>query len=196
MRDSGRQPRPGFDPDRIAYFEAAGWRAYYERRWLRLFRLIAALCHEQFRLPFPASWLAAYYVARASIAWRPGYHDVSAVLAYYERFYRLARQHSTLNFDPQRLAELEFRYNNDHRRLSGLPDKAPLIETLTALHSEVFGLTPEQARESAKFRVLALDRVDTITSRASTNVEEDWRLLEEDLRRCYRSIAAQVSRVQ
>ena len=52
------------DPDRVAYFEAEGWRAYYDRRWLRLIRLTVRLNEEQFRIPAPTSWLAAYYVMR------------------------------------------------------------------------------------------------------------------------------------
>jgi hypothetical protein len=27
-----------FNPERIAYYEANGWRAYYDRKWLRLLR--------------------------------------------------------------------------------------------------------------------------------------------------------------
>ena len=41
------------DPDRVAYFEAEGWRAYYDRRWLRLIRLTVQLNEEQFRIPAP-----------------------------------------------------------------------------------------------------------------------------------------------
>ena len=44
-----------FDPDRVAYFEANGWRAYYDRKWIRLLRLIVGLCQQQFRIPFPVS---------------------------------------------------------------------------------------------------------------------------------------------
>jgi hypothetical protein len=57
-----------FNPERIAYYEANGWRAYYDRKWLRLLRLIVALAQEEFRIPFPNSLLAAYYVTRAD--WR------------------------------------------------------------------------------------------------------------------------------
>jgi hypothetical protein len=91
-----------FDPDRVAYFEAAGWRAYDDRRWPRVFRLMAQLCEEQFRIPAPTSWLAAYSVARASIAWAPEDHDDATVRRCLERFYRIARRCSGLRFDPAR----------------------------------------------------------------------------------------------
>jgi hypothetical protein len=178
-----------FHADRVAHFEASGWRAYYDRQWLRLLRLIVALCQEQFHIPFPISLLAAYYVTRASIAWAPVDHDVERVQAFYTQFYRLARQYSGLNFDPEVVGKLELQYNDDHRRLVGDPDKTEFIHTMIQLHGAIFGITPEQARESAELRVLANNTVDLITSRTSTDPEADWARLEGYLRECYRSIA-------
>ncbi|HBY95530.1 MAG: hypothetical protein M5U01_04735 [Ardenticatenaceae bacterium] len=182
-----------FDPDRVAYFEAAGWRAYYDHRWVRLLRLLVALCQEQFRIPFPVSLLAASYVTRASIAWVPVEHETQVVQAFYEKFYRLARRHSGLDFDPGQVAALEVRYNDVHRRLAGRPDKTELIQALTELHSTIFGLSPAQARESAEWRVLANNTVDLITGKTSTDVEGDWTRLEEYLQRCYRSIRRELA---
>jgi hypothetical protein len=190
-----REPAPrAFDPDRIAYFEAAGWRAYYDRKWLRLLRLLISLCQEQFRIPFPRSLVAAYYIVRASMAWVPVDHDTANVRRFYERFYRLARRTSGLAFDPASVAALELRYNEDHRRLVGNPDKGPLLETMIHLHSALFGLGPERVRESAEFRVQAMRTVDTITGRTSTDIEGDWARIEDDLRRCYRSLQRELAR--
>ena len=182
-----------FDPDRVAYFEAAGWRAYYDRRWPRVTRLMTQLCEEQFHIPAPTSWLAAYYVARASIAWAPVDHDEATVRRYLERFYRIARRYSGLRFDPARAAELELRYFDDHRRFSGKEDKGEYLETMTALHAELFGLPPDEARESAEWRVRATATVDRITGKVSTDVEGDWARAEEELRRCYRSLARRLA---
>ena len=63
-----------FDPERMAYLETEGWRAYYDRKWLRAFLLLATLCREQFRLPYVASLRAAYYATRASLAFAPRRH--------------------------------------------------------------------------------------------------------------------------
>src|SRR5437762_941065 len=139
-----------FNPDRVAYFEAHGWRAYYDRQWLKLLRLVVALCQEQFRIPFPVSLLAAYYVTRASVAWAPIDHDEQVVQKFYEKFYRLAQRYSGLKFDPVRAGALELKYNDIHRRLSGKPDKTDFINAMIKLHSTLFGLTPEQARASAE----------------------------------------------
>jgi hypothetical protein len=173
----------------VAYFEAAGWKAYYDRDWLKLLGLIVSLCHAQFHIPFPVSLLAAYDIVRASAAWAPANHNVAQVQAYYTRFYRLARRYSGLNFDPAEAGRLETQYNIDHRRLSGSPDKTDFIQTMVQLHSTLFGITEEAARPSAELRVLANNTVDLITSGASKDIAADWRLLEGYLRDCYASIA-------
>lgn len=179
------------NPERVAYFEAAGWRAYYDRKWLQMIRLLVALNQEQFRIPFPMSLLAAYYTARASAAWVPVDHDERKVLNYLRKFYAVARRYSGLQFDARRVAALELRYFEVHRRLSGQPEKEEFLQALIDLHCAIFSLTPEQARESAQWRLQAATTVDRITSHTSDDVEEDWVRLEEDLRRCYRSIQAE-----
>ncbi|MEP7286913.1 MAG: hypothetical protein ABI947_14240 [Chloroflexota bacterium] len=177
-----------FNPDRVAHFEAVGWRAYYDRNWLKLLGLVISLCQEQFRIPFPVSLLAAYYVTQASVAWVPLDHDAQKVCQYYEKFYRLALRYSGLKFDPVQVGTLELKYNDDHRRLSGKPDKTEFIQTMVELHSAIFGLPPDKVRESAELRVLANNTVDLITSKTSTDPEADWAKLEDYLRQCYRSI--------
>jgi hypothetical protein len=181
-----------FDPARVAHFEASGWRAYYDRRWLDVLRLIVALCQEQFRIPFPASWFAAYYTTRASMAWVPVDHDVQKVQRYLEKFYCIARRYSGLKFDPAQVGRLELQYFDVHRRLAGVEDKSAYIEAMTNLHSAIFGISAEQARESAEWRVKASNLVDGITSKTSTDVEGDWVKLEDYLARCYRSIKLQL----
>lgn len=183
-----------FNPQRVAYYEAAGWRAYYDRQWLKLLQLIVGLCQEQFGIPFPVSLLAAYYVTRASAAWAPVNHNPAVVGCFYERFYRLARRYSGLRFDPAKAAALELLYNEEHRRLVGSPDKTSFVEALTALHGELFGLPPDQARPSAELRVLANNTVDRITGHTSTDVEADWSRLESYLQQCYQSIKTELGK--
>jgi hypothetical protein len=59
-----------FEPDRFADIEAESWRAYYDRHWGGLLRLLVRLCQDQFHIPFPLSVAAAYYATRAALAWR------------------------------------------------------------------------------------------------------------------------------
>src|SRR6266700_314560 len=174
-----------FHPERVAYFEAAGWRAYYDRRWFKMLYLIVVLCQEQFHIPFPQSLLAAYYTTRASIAWVPVNHDEERVERYLQQFYRIAARYSGLGFDYSQVAKLELRYFDVHRKLVGATEKSEFLQVLIELHNALFGLSEQQERESAEYRLLAADTVDLITGKKSTNVEGDWAKLEEYLRRCY-----------
>jgi hypothetical protein len=183
----------GFDPERVAYFEAAGWRAYYDHKWLKMVVLLIQLFQEQFRIPFLMSLLAAYYATRASIAWVPIDHDERKVLAYLEKFYRLARRYSGLTYNVSRVAALELQYFEVHRRLAGKPEKDEFLQTLIDLHSAIFGLPAERVLESAEWRLRAAKTVDQITSNTSTDIEGDWARLEQDLRRCYRSIQGELN---
>ena len=181
-------------PERVAYFEAAGWKAYYDHKWLKMLRLIVLLCQEEFHIPFPMSLAAAYYTTRASMAWAPIEHDERKVLRYLEKFYGVARRYSGLHYNVKQVAALELQYFEVHRRLSGNPEKEEFLQTLIALHSALFGLTPQQARESAEWRLLAANIVDLITSRTSTDVEGDWSKLEGYLRKAYSSIVEERNR--
>jgi hypothetical protein len=183
-----------FDPDRVAYLEAAGWRAYYEHNWLKLLSLIHEATRAQFHVPFPKSLLAAYYIVRASASWVAVDHDEQKILALHEKYYRMVQPHSGLKFDPLKVARLEEQYWDVHRRLSGKPDKTEFIQTMIDLHSAIFNFAPEQARESAELRVLANNTVDLITSKTSTDPAADWAKLEDYLRQCYRSIERELNK--
>jgi len=177
-----------FDPDRVAAIETAGWRAYYDRNWARVVQLIAKLNHEQFHMPFPLSYVGAVHIARASLAWAPVEHDLTAVQTHLVRYYRMARRSSGLRFDPHRAARRELAYWIEHRRLVDNPDKAAFVEAMTALHSELFSLPLEQMLESAEWRVAPNNTVDLITSGRTSSVEVEWQRIEGQLARCYRSI--------
>ena len=180
------------DPERVAALEAGGWRAYYDRDWLKLMRLMVQLNQEQFHIPFPLSLVAAIHVARGSAAWAPQDHDLDAVRSHFERFYRMARRWSHLDINPRLAARLEIDYWVWHRELVGKPDKEPFIQAMTRLHSHLFDLPEERMRDSAEWRVKANNTVDRITGRESQDPEHDWAQLEDELRKAYRSIQAEI----
>jgi hypothetical protein len=192
-RPAGAECAPGalavrFDPDRVAYLETEGWRAYYDRRWLRVFGLMSDLVREQFHVPFPLSLVAALHVARGARAFAPVVHDDEKVERSLEAFYRMVRRWSGLLFDPRRVADLELRYWIVHRRLAGQRDHAELVRSLEDLHSATFGIGAEAARVSGERRSLAAEAVDRITSGTTADEAAEWRRVEDELRACYRVI--------
>lgn len=180
---------------RLAYLETEIWRAYYDRRWLRVLWVTLVLVHEQFGLSWLRAVQAAYYTTRAALAWAPEKHDAEAVRRHLTRFYAAAVRHGTATAaDARRLGELELRYWVVHRELSGRPEseKEALETALTELHAGLFGLTPEAARPSGVARARAADAVDDITSGRSVDIAADWERVERHLRDAYGSIAAQL----
>jgi hypothetical protein len=187
--------RPGFDmrrfnPEMIAYYETEGWRAYYDRNWLRAFGLMVHLSESQFHIPFPRSFLAVYHVIRASAAFVPRDHDLELVRRHLEQFYRIAAAANHGAFDSRVVADLELRYWVLHRELAEMPDadKRPLVECVAALHATLFGRAPADLWESALSRVQAATAVDRITSRRSIDPAADWALVEANLRRAYTQV--------
>jgi hypothetical protein len=178
------------DPAAVAYYESAGWRAYYDRNWARAFGLMVRLIETQFRVPFPRAFVAALWITRASIAFAPREHKLDVVLHHMEQFYRIVARTSGGAIDPRRTAELELRYWVIHRELAQAPerDSRPLVESLAELHAALFGRTPAEMWASGERRAEAAAAVDRITGRRSADVAADWRRVEECLRQAYQQI--------
>ncbi|MBV9278926.1 MAG: hypothetical protein JOZ41_02485 [Chloroflexi bacterium] len=183
-----------FDPDRVAYAEAAGWRAYYERNWPRMLQLLTQVNREQFHMPLLASVLAAYYTVQAGRHWLPQRAEQARTQYYLIRFFRHARAHSGLTFDPVRAGELEMAYWDIARRIKQGAPRDEFVRTMTELHSTIFGITPDQAAESAELRVQANELVNEITAGTARDPERTWSDLEEKLRLCYRSIRRELDK--
>lgn len=185
-----------FDADQVAYYEKAGWEAYYDRNWLRAFGLLIRLNHAQFHMPWPVAFSAAVDTVRASAAFAPLEHnDVPKAQYYITRFYQKAARSLGMQTAPATLAKLEMDYWAVHRQLARARaedplagDIGPMTESLARLHAALFGSTPERMRISAELRAHAAETVDLITSRRSTDVPSDWRRVEDYLRQAYRAV--------
>ena len=113
------------DPDRVAYFEKAGWQAYYDRKWLRVLRLMVQLNREQFGMSLLTAIAAAVDVVRASLAFAPVDNDVPAATEHLRHFYEKAGRSGSLRADAQALAALEMDYWVVHRQLAVERRQAP-----------------------------------------------------------------------
>jgi hypothetical protein len=184
-----------FNPYKVAYYEKSGWEAYYDRDWVRAFRLMVALNREEFHMPFFTAVSAAVDIVRASIAFAPVDNDVPNATEYLRRFYEKARRTSGLKADPATLARLEMDYWVVHRDLAierkrnpNLENIAPMVDSLINLHTALFGISGEAARRSAELRAQAAKAVDRITGRYSANIENDWREVESYLQQAYNAV--------
>ena len=187
---------PVLDPDRVATFESAGWRAYYDRNWPRVFWLMVQLNREGFHMSLPTALAASVDILRASIAFAPIDNDVPAATADLRRFYDKARRSASLRADAQTLAVLEMDYWVVHRKLAQerkqtsnhTGDIEPMVASLARLHAALSDATPEAIRRSAELRAQAAVTVDRITGGYSTDVTADWRQVEAHLLEAYRAL--------
>ncbi len=184
-----------FDPDKVAYFEKAGWEAYYDRNWLRAFWLMVQLNREEFAMPLPLALAAALDVVRASIAFAPLDNDVPKAQHFITRYYEKAARRVKFQADAKTVAALEMDYWLVHRRLALARIKNPadsnldpLIESIANLHAALFAAPAPATRTSAEERARAAEAVDRITGKRSTDVAADWRLVEEHLQQAYRAV--------
>lgn len=184
-----------FDPDAVAYYEKAGWEAYYERKWLRALSLLVRLNHNQFAMPWPTAISAALDTVRASRAFAPVANDVPRAQQHLQDFFTKAGRCVELHADPAHLAALEIDYWVVHRRVAvekqqnpQVDNLEPLVTSLTHLHVGLFGGTPAAMRASAEWRAKAAEAVDRITGKRSPNVAADWREVEHCLQQAYRAV--------
>jgi hypothetical protein len=184
-----------FNPNRVAYFERAGWEAYYDRKWLRVLSLMVQLNREEFRMSWPAALSAAFDTVRAAIAFAPRENDIPKAQRYLAQFYTKARRASGIMTGAQSLAEAEMDYWVVHRRLAirrsenpADDDLQPLVRSLANLHTLLFAGAPAAMQASAEWRARAAEAVDRITSHRSTDVAADWREVERCLQQAYRVI--------
>ncbi|MFN8470022.1 MAG: hypothetical protein U0X20_30995 [Caldilineaceae bacterium] len=188
--------KPGFDPQRIAYLEKAGWEAYYARSWPQVFSLMVQMNREQFCMPLPTAIAGAIDIVRASIAFAPVDNDLPAATAHLQAFYEKARRTRDLQTDAKTLAALETDYWIVHRQLAvarkQAPDHAgditPMVAALARLHTALFTAPPAAIQRSAELRAEAAATVDRITGGYSTDIPGDWQQIEQLLGLAYGSL--------
>jgi hypothetical protein len=197
-----------FDPDRVARLETESWRAYYDRRWLSMARVLVAAHREQFGLSAIDALLATISASRAAVAFAPlEGSNLDAARRHLVVYYRRVRAALGTTADAATLAERELDYWVVHRRLAiarkanppaanslSTVDTLEAIEPMTTafaqLHAALFDSTPEMMRPSAEQRALAAVAVDRISGGYSNDVAADWAQVESHLQQTYGAIAA------
>ena len=146
-------PMRRFDPRRLAYYEKENYVAYYRKDWQRLLRASVGLVRESFGLSLWQAVYGAYLVARAEVAFAPfPDNDVPKAEAYIQRFYQFIKDVHHEDFDVERAAKLEVNWWSVHRKLFGNSENQELVEVLTNLYTEAYGVAPEQVRDAAHLR--------------------------------------------
>jgi len=184
-----------FDRNRVAYYEKAGWEAYYNRQWLRVLTLMVGLNREQFRMPWWVAIRAALDTVRAAQAFAPVDNDIVTAKYHLVDYFAKACRYAGIAASAEQLAELEMEYWVVHRRLAirrqqnqADHDIEPMVQALARLHAALFDASEAAMLPSAQARALAAVAVDRITGNYSTDVAADWREVERRLQEAYRAV--------
>jgi hypothetical protein len=175
-----------FDPNRVGHLEAAGWRAYYARRWGRMAILLFRLVRNQLGLPPVAAVRAVRHGAKAAVAFAPAQNDPETARAELRCFYAIAQRASGLPFDPAAAGDAEFDYWVVHREVVGQADRARLIEALARIPAETYGVPVALLTPSATERERAVSLVDRITGGGQASTDDAWQEIATALARSYR----------
>lgn len=184
-----------FDPNRVAYYEKAGWEAYYNRQWGRVLTLMVGLNCEQFRMPWWVAIAAAFDTVRAAKAFAPVDNDLPTATRHLVNYYAKARRYADIAASAEAVAALEMDYWVVHRQLAvrrqqnhADSDIEPMVQAFARLHAALFGATVEAMHPSAHARALAAVAVDRITGNYSTDVAADWQEVERYLQKAYQAV--------
>ncbi len=150
-------PIRNFDPHKVAHYEKENYVAYYQKDWLKLFRVSVAMVKEAFALSWLQAIYAAYLVARAEIAAAPfPNNDIPLAEAYMRRFYQFIKNVHQEDFDAAQAAKLDVHWWVIHRKLFGKAENQELVDALTCLYEEVYGTASEKFKEAAYQRAMGM----------------------------------------
>jgi|SRR5579862_3670512 len=96
-----------FDPDRVADLEIDMWKAYYDKRNVRLFADLLTSLHEQNRYPWSTAASAGFHLARAAATFATATGDYERVLPDLESAYTIEKHWLGAEFDPAVVARAE-----------------------------------------------------------------------------------------
>lgn len=150
-------PIRNFDPRKVAHYEKENYVAYYQKDWLKLFRVSVAMVKEAFALSWPQAIYGAYLVARAEIAAAPfPDNDIPLAETYMRRFYQFIQSIHREDFDTALAAKLDVNWWVIHRRLFGNAENQELVNAVACLYEEVYGATSAKFKEAAYYRAMGM----------------------------------------
>jgi hypothetical protein len=182
---SGPRSLRAFDPDRTADLELDMWRAYYEKRNVRLFTDLVTLLHEQNRYSWARATQAGFHLARAAATFGNLRSEYEQVLPDLIAAYTIERDWLNARFDPVAVSKAELAWWVA-RRMPG--ENSP--EQVGALIAEENALLYDVPRD----RVL---EASTLRARAGKlrddgGAQADWATVSDLLHQSYRALHAAV----
>jgi hypothetical protein len=174
-----------FDADRVAHLEVEMWKAYYDKRNVRLFLLLTQLLREQRRYPWAKAATEGFYLARpaAQFARMSGGYD--AVLPDLEVAYGMAKDWTGAPYDTASVARAELAWWIA-RRDPAARSPANVGRLIADLYSKMYGVPIERVASAGRLRA------EAAALRDRGAAQPDWATIASQLQRSYRDLHAAV----
>ena len=180
-----KQSLKDFDPDIIAELDLKMWRAYYERKFLKLFILLFRLNQQFFRFNYLSTLKATYYSASATIDFRlnRGKENHKRITRKLTRFFKIISDNSIEEFDYKKAAELELNWWLVDR----YPDRYTTSRegALAMAMANLFGVEPSKLSEFGNYGAQAMVLRDEARSEGK---EFDWNAMGSLLNKSFNSL--------
>ncbi|MEW6729724.1 MAG: hypothetical protein AB1489_00170 [Acidobacteriota bacterium] len=178
-----------FDAAEIARLETDMWRAYYDKRKLRLYWLLVTKLRSQNGFPFLRANLNAYRAARAAIVFKDGKNrnDYQQALPYLRNYFSALCKIGHLPSNADRIAELELEWWIVHREQDHYGEEA-LINAIASSTAELYGLPAEDLHDYAAARAAAMRQRDACALAVGGVKESQWQEIEAKLLTAYRAL--------
>ncbi len=145
-----------FDYQKVGKLDADMWRAYYNHKFLSLFKLLFLLIKQQLGLNWLTTLRLAYYSAWAAADYRINRKNVNRtrVLKNITKFYKLISDNATEAFNFNKTAELELEWWDIHR--GSKENNEELELSIAAAAAVIYNLNPALLKEYANYRAEAM----------------------------------------
>jgi hypothetical protein len=182
---SGPRSLARFDPARTAQLEVRMWQAYYRKERLDLFRLVTLQLREQYHFSWAKAVQTAFYFARAAADFAEMRGDYDRVLPDITRGYEIARDWTSADFDPARVARAELAWWVA-RRTKGESSAEHVGWRIAEEYALIYGVDVGSVAHAGQLRAQAGAIRDAAGARA------DWPTIGRMLDESYRSLHAAV----
>lgn len=175
-----------FDPVFVGKMDSDMWRAYYEKKPVKLFFQLARLMRKQYHAPYWRSFFIAYRAAKAAFVFKEGRTraDYAKALPPLEKFYREINRLSDRPFDVKRVAQLELEWWIIRRE----PDQFTPADWERILAEEAGVMYHEPAEKFLNYARLRTEAMVFRDEKRENTREADWDKIERLLVDCWRAL--------
>ena len=188
-----------FIPAQLAQTETDMWRAYYDRRPWRLFRLSLQLLQEQLAFGLPVALLNGYRMTVAAFVFKRGKQreDYRKALHWLRAFYGSVQKRLSGKWNPHEVAELELEWWIVHRHDFGPNQTAALEKALSELCSMVYHVPEAELEDYAHHRAVAMLISDANNQARAKGLPEapNWTGVQEELELSYAALNQRLNEV-